>query len=121
MPKLKASLVEKVPGRRTQSERAAARKGIRLRDGVLAPITRRLYAEAFVKLWQWAGVAPPGEVSSVAAYDRLLAAYIEEAWSSGLTRGEAGNSLSASVTMYPRLRGKGQLPDSWYLLNGTSL
>ena len=46
MPKLKASLVEKIPGRRTQLERAAARKGIRLRDGVLAPITRRLYAEA---------------------------------------------------------------------------
>ena len=117
MAKVKARFIERVPIRRTQSERAAARRGIQLRDGVLAPSTRRLYYEAFVRLWSWVGVSPPDHVESVSAYDRLLAAYIEEAWSSGLTRGDAGNSLSASLTVYRRLRGKGQLPESWYLLN----
>ena len=31
--------------------------------------------------------------------------------------GEAGNALSASIVMYPQLRGRGKLPDSWFLLN----
>ena len=35
-------------------------------------------------------------------------------------RGEAGNALSASLQMYPQLRGKGQLPESWTLLDAWS-
>ena len=31
--------------------------------------------------------------------------------------GEAGNALSASLHVYPELRGRGRLVDSWYLLN----
>jgi integrase len=84
---------------------------------MMAPITKRLYAEAFVRLWNWVGTHPPDAVSSSAAYDRLLSAFIESQWESGATRGDAGNALSASIKMYPQLRGRGQLPGSWYLLN----
>ena len=38
-------------------------------------------------------------------------------WTRGGTRGEAGNALSASIRMYPELRGRGRLVDSWYLLS----
>ena len=71
-------------------------------------------------LWAWIGRHPPDEVASVRSYDQFLACYIEYAWESGLTRGEAGNALSASLTCYPDLRGRGRLPESWYLLNAWS-
>ena len=117
VPKLKQKFLEGIPGRRTQSERRLARLGHALRDALLAPTSRRLYAEAFQRLWVWAGCPPPADVESAAAYDRFLALYIEEAWAEGLTRGEAGNALSASLTIYPQLRGRGRLSDSWFLLN----
>jgi hypothetical protein len=76
-----------------------------------------LYLAAFIRLWRWAGQAPPDTISSPAAYDRFLSAYIESEWERGGTRGDAGNALSASIRMFPELRGRGNLVDSWYLLN----
>ena len=114
---MKASWVERVPGRRTSASRRAARAGLRLRDGLLAPLTKKLYQEAFVRLWNWGGRRPPPSLFSNAAYDRFLAAFIEAQWSDGATRGDAGNALSASIQVYPQLRGRGQLPESWFLLN----
>ena len=99
--KVKASWVERVPGRRTSASRRAARAGLRLRDGLLAPLTKKLYQEAFVRLWNWGGRRPPPSLFSNAAYDRFLAAFIEAQWSDGATRGDAGNALSASLCVYP--------------------
>ena len=99
-------------GRRTSAERRAARKGISLRDGVIARKTKSLYAAAFVHLWAWACRPPPDVVVSVSAYDCFLSGYLEHAWTQGSTRGEAGNALSASLHMFPELRGKGKLIDS---------
>ena len=99
--------METVPGRRTSAERRVARAGIKLRDGMISAKTRALYATAFLHLWAWAQTSPPDEVSNIPAYDKFLAGYIEHAWTSGATRGEAGNALSASLHMYPNLRGKG--------------
>ena len=117
LPGIRKGLKARVPGRRTSKERRQARKGIKLRDGVLQPVTRRLYAEAFVRLWAWAKRPPPDTISNITTYDRFLSEYIEHAWADGLTRGEAGNALSASLHIYPELRGRGRLVDSWYLLN----
>ena len=117
MRKIKRQYIEGVPGRRTQSQRRLARVGLALRDSILAPTTRRLYTEAFLRLWEWAGFPPPATITSAETYDRFLSMYIEAAWKDGLTRGEAGNALSASLTIYPQLRGRGHLSDSWFLLN----
>ena len=103
--------------RRTRSERVAARKGISLKDAPLAPTTRRLYKAAFAKFWTWVGCAPPVRVASVRAYDALLSEYLLYAWESGETRGDAGSALSASVSQFPEMRGRGQLVQSWYALN----
>ena len=111
---------ERVIGRRTSVERRAARAGISLRDGTISNTTRQLYASAFLRLWAWARTPPPDRVTSASDYDRFLAGYIEHAWAGGATRGEAGNALSASLHMYPQLRGKGRLPESWTLLNAWS-
>ena len=108
---------ERVPGRRASAEHRAARQGIRLRDGVIRPTTRRLYKEAFIRLWAWARRPPPDEVSNVAAYDRFLSGVIEHSWAAGARRGEAGNALSASLRVYQILRGRGRSIDSWYLFN----
>ena len=107
---------ERFPARRTQLERQIARTGYCLRKALLTSTTRRLYRQAFRSLWRWVGRSPPVEVASVPAYDALLAEYINRAWKAGLTRGEAGNALSASVAAFPELRGRGKLPESWYLL-----
>ena len=107
---------ERFPARRTQLERHIARKGYCLRKALLTSTTRRLYRQAFRSLWRWIGRSPPVEVASIQAYDALLAEYINRAWKVGLTRGEAGNALSASVAAFPELRGRGKLPESWYLL-----
>ena len=112
IPTLGKKSLELVPSRRTQSQRKLARIGLSLRGGMLAPATRRLYAEAFTRLWRWVGVRPPATVSSVVAYDRLLSEFIESSWREGATRGEAGNALSASISCYPPLRGRGMLPQS---------
>ena len=72
---------------------------------------------AFRALWEWVGRPPPVQVASRSAYDALLSEYIAQAWEYGLTRGEAGNALSASVAAFPELRGKGRLPESWFLLS----
>ena len=74
--KLKQSLIERVQLRRTSASRRAARAGLSLREGLLAPITRKLYGRAFVRLWTWAGRCPPATLSSSNAYDRFLAAFI---------------------------------------------
>ena len=108
---------ERIPTRRTQAERIFERRDIRLRDVMYAPVTRSLYRLAFVELWKWVGRPPPLDVSSPRLYDSLLAEFIEHAWSSGMTRGDAGNALSASVFAYPNLRGRGRLSESWLLLN----
>ena len=108
---------ERILTRRTQAERVFERRGIRLRDVTYAPVTRSLYRLAFVELWKWVGRPPPLEVTSARIYDSLLAEFIEHAWSAGMTRGDAGNALSASVFVYPNLRGKGRLSESWLLLN----
>jgi len=118
--KLSKRLLEGVPGKRTISERRLARVGISLREGLLHPTTKKLYQEAFVSMWHWLQRHPPDEILSVRSYDACLAFYIEHAWATGLTRGEAGNALSASITVYPSLRGRGQLSESWYLLNAWS-
>lgn len=78
---------------------------------------RALYRAAFLRLWAWIDLPPPCRVSNVAAYDRVLAEFIEYAWSAGRTRGDAGNALSASLAAYPEMRGKGSLSDSWYMLS----
>ena len=83
----------------------------------MSDLTRELYAAAFVRLWRWVGRHPPDELTSNAAYDRLLAAFIEDQWREGATRGNVGNAISASVKMHPQLRGRGHLPESWYLYN----
>ena len=88
-----------------------------MRIGRLAPTTRRLYAEAFEDLWKWVGRAPPTYVRSIRAYDSLLAEYVTHAWEAGYTGVCAGNALSASVNKYPELRGRGNLTESWHLLN----
>ena len=108
---------ELIPTRRTRAERIFERRDIRLRDVVYARITKTLYRLAFIELWKWAGRPPPLEVISARLYDSLLSEFIEHAWSSGMTRGDAGNALSASVYAYPNLRGKGRLSESWFLLN----
>ena len=87
---------------------------------MLQPVTRRPYADAFVKLWAWAKRPPPDMISRISGYNRFLSEYIEHAWADGLTRGEAGNALSASLHIYPELRGRGRLVDSWYLLNASN-
>ena len=108
---------EQFPGRRTRSQRALARKGISLRAAVLLPRTVQTYQTAFAKMWNWIGRSPPISVHSTRTYDALLTTYIEEAWVSGETRGDAGNALSASLSAYPEQRGRGVLSESWYLLN----
>ena len=108
---------EKVLVRRTQVERMLSRKGVPLRKAALKPATKRMYQEAFCALWTWAGAPPPRSVISSVAYDEILSEYICQAWEHGLTRGQAGNALSASVTAYPQLRGRGRLPESRSLLN----
>ena len=60
---------------------------------------------------------PPLQVTNVAAYDKLLIEYVEYAWTAGHTRGDTGNALSGSLHVYPELRGKGNLSESWYMLN----
>ena len=117
VPKLAKRRMDVVPVRRTASERRLARKGITLRDGVLKPKTRQLYRAAFLRLWGWIDCPPPERVTNVPAYDRVLAEFIEYAWSAGHTRGDAGNALSSSLAAYPELRGKGNLTESWYMLN----
>ena len=59
--------------RRTRSERVAARKGISLKDALLAPTAKRLYKAAFEKLWAWVGWDPPARGASMRAYGALLA------------------------------------------------
>ena len=108
---------EKIPTRRFRAERIFERRDIRLRDVVYAPITRTLYRLAFVQLWSWVGRPPPVDVDSARLYDSLLSEFIEHAWSSGMTRGDAGNALSASVHAYLGFPGKGRLSESWLLLN----
>ena len=115
-PKRKQAF-ERVLHKRTTPERVAARAGLSLRDGVLAPKTRKLYRVAFLRFWTWVGRRPPDVVNSVAAYDQLLAEYVEAAWNGGHTRGDTGNCISASICAFPELRGRGQLVESWYLLN----
>ena len=105
---------ETIVSKRTSAERRAARKGLKLRDGVILNKTKQLYAEAFVKLWAWAQRPPPDDIASAKKYDKFLSGYIEYAWETGLTRGEAGNALSASLHMYPELRGKGRFIDSCF-------
>ena len=83
----------------------------------MAPTTLRLYREAFVRFWRWVGRPPPDRLESKVAYDRLLARYLEYAWESGETMGDAGNVLSASAAVFPELKGRGNLTESWYLLN----
>ena len=103
---------EQFPGRRTRSQRALARKGVSLRAAVLLPRTVQAYQTAFATMWNWIGRSPPISVHSTRTYDALLATYIEEAWVSGETRGDAGNASSASVTVYPELRSRGLLSES---------
>ena len=110
-------LKERMPTRRTQAERVHERKGIALRDVVFASVTRTLYRLAFISLWRWVGRPPPEDIKSARLYDQLLSEYIEHAWSSGMTRGDAGNALSGSIHAYPTLRGRGNLTESWLLLN----
>ena len=117
LPGVRLKMPERIPGRRTSAERRAARKCVRLRDGVILPVTRGLHRDAFLRLWAWARRKPPDETSSITAYDLFLSGFIEHAWSKGATRGEAGNALSASLHVYPILRGRGKLIDSWFLLN----
>ena len=107
-------------GRRTFVERRIARMGISLRDGVISSKTKELYASALVRLWAWARRSPPDTIHSVEIYYKFLAGVIEQSWTRGTARGEAGNALSASLHMYPQLRGNGRLVDSWYLLNAWS-
>mgnify|MGYP003333833097 CR=1 FL=1 len=76
-----------------------------------------MYQEAFRALWSWVGAPPPKSITSVDAYDGILFEYICQAWEHGLTRGQAGNALSASIAAYPVLRGRGRLPESWFLLS----
>jgi len=83
----------------------------------MAPTTLRLYREAFIKLWRWVGRPPPEALASKSAYDRLLARYIEHAWEVGETLGDTGNALSASTAVFPELKGRGNLTESWYMLN----
>ena len=108
---------ERFMARRTQLERVIVRRGFKLRQVAMKPYTKKLYQAAFAALWKWAGCPPPIHVESRRAYDALLSEYIAQAWECGLTRGEAGNALSASVAAYPELRGKGRLPESWFLLS----
>ena len=107
---------ERFMTRRTRLERFIARRGFNLRQAAIRPITRKLYVEAFTALWAWAGLPPPTHVASRKAYDALLAEYICLLWEHGATRGEAGNALSGSVAAFPELRGRGKLPESWYML-----
>ena len=107
--------------RRTTPESVHARLGISLRDSTLAPKTRALYREAFLRFGAWIGRAPPDVLHSVSAYDKLVAEYLEYAWEAGLTRGNAANVVSASICAYPELRGKGHLVEAWYLLNAWAL
>ena len=116
LPRVKRG-TERVLARRTQLERVFARKGIVLRHGALKPSTKAMYQEAFRAMWRWVGRPAPKRIESTTAYDALLGEYICQAWEHGLTRGQAGNALSASVAAYPELRGRGKLTESWYLLN----
>jgi integrase len=100
---------------RTQKERQEARTGVDLRWATLAPKTIALYREAFTALWMWVGKEPPKVVRDQVAYDMMTADFIMHAWTAGYTRALAGNAVSASIKVYPEIRG--HLPESWYLLN----
>ena len=52
---------------------------------------------------------------AMCAYDLLLADFILFSWESGYTRAFAGNAVSASIKVFPEIRGK--VPEAWYLLN----
>ena len=80
-------------------------------------VTKRLYRVAFQAIWGWVGRPAPLSINSIRAYDALLAEFIARSWEHGATRGEAGNALSSSVAAYPELRGRGKLPESWFLLS----
>ena len=114
-PPVRRLLVERVQGRRTQSERRLARRNVSLRDAALAPRTVRAYRHAFLQLWNWLGLSPPTRVDDVRAYDTALSGFIEHCWEEGYTRGLAGNALSASIAAFPELRGG--VRESWWLLN----
>ena len=100
---------------RTQEQRQTARAGLDLRWATLAPKTIQLYREAFTNLWLWIGCSPPAVVRDTIAYDMLLADFILHAWSEGYTRAFAGNAVSASIKVFPEVRGR--IPEAWYLLN----
>ena len=68
LPGIRKGLKPRILGRRTSTERRQARKGIKLRDGVLQSVTRKLHGEAFVRLWSWAKRLPPDEIKSVSCY-----------------------------------------------------
>ena len=69
--------VEGIAGKRTSVERRISRFAINLREGILAPQTRKLYAQAFVRLWAWARRPPPDRIVCTAVYDRFLSGFIE--------------------------------------------
>ena len=114
-PKVKRG-AEPVLACRTQLERVLAIRGVHLRHGALKPCTKAMCQEAFLAFWKWVGRAPPRRVESVPAYDALHSEHVCQALQHGLARGQAGNALSATVPPYPELRGRGKLPESWFLL-----
>ena len=112
--------IQRVLNRQTIDERRRARQGISLRDATLAPLTVRLYREAFSALWQWIGRSPPEFCLDNAAYDSMLSEFIEHCWEGGQTRALAGNALSGSLAAYPELRRRGSLNESWFFLQAWS-
>ena len=112
---VRRKLVQSILSKRTQQDRRVQREGIRLGLAGLAPFTVKLYRKSFVALWDWMSREPPNFITDTAAYDQLLAGFIEAVWEHGETRAFAGNAISASLIVYPELKKK--LHESWALLS----
>ena len=100
--------------RSSQADRARARAGISLHSSGLAPRTVARYRVAFRALWAWLSCDPPASIVNFKDFDMILSDFIEAGWKSGMTKGMAGDCLSAALAVYPEVRG--HLHSSWRLL-----
>ena len=100
---------------RSKEERAKNRQALgTLRELTVQPQTRKRYSQAKQKFYDYAlsnGLRIP---TKFAAFDDMLADYVEHLWSNGEGRALASDTVAGFQDTEPRL--KGQLQVTWRLL-----
>lgn len=95
-------------GGRTTAERAAARKGVNLRDSGITSRTKSRYLTALQVL-----LPLVTSISSLLDLDPICEEWIEYKWASGATLGSIGDALCGLQFYWPET--KGYLRSSWKL------